>query len=61
MFVVSRKDEMINKTFRFPAELMEKLEKIAARNRISVNALLRQMAEYAIEEMADEKDKDGDI
>jgi hypothetical protein len=41
--------------------MMEKLEKIAARNRISVNALLRQMAEYAIEEMADEKDKDGHI
>ena len=51
MFVVSRKNEMVNKTFRFPATLLDKLEEIAKRNDISVNSLVMQMAEYALANM----------
>lgn len=41
----------INKTFRFPASLMQKLEKTADENNVSVNELMRQCAEYALEDM----------
>lgn len=51
MFVVKHNREMVNKTFRFPAELLEKLERIAEKNKISVNSLVMQMAEYALENM----------
>lgn len=41
----------INKTFRFPASLMQKLEKVADENNVSVNELMRQCAEYALGDM----------
>jgi predicted HicB family RNase H-like nuclease len=51
MFVVKHNREMINKTFRFPADLLGKLENIAEKNKISVNSLVMQMAEYALANM----------
>jgi predicted HicB family RNase H-like nuclease len=51
MFVVKHNREMVNKTFRFPAELLDKLESIAQKNKISVNSLVMQMAEYALANM----------
>ena len=51
MFVVSKKNEMANKTFRFPTELLARLDVVAKKNNVSVNALLRQMAEYALADM----------
>ena len=51
MFVVKHNQEMVNKTFRFPAELLEKLERIAKKNKISVNSLVMQMVEYALANM----------
>ena len=49
----------INKTFRFPASLMQKLEKTADENDISVNELMRQCAEYALGDL--EHGKDGKL
>ena len=51
MFVVKHNREMVNKTFRFPSELLDKLEHIAEKNKISVNSLVMQMAEYALANM----------
>ncbi len=51
MFVVKRNHEMVNKTFRFPSELLDKLEHIAGKNKISVNSLVMQMTEYALANM----------
>jgi len=51
MFVVKHNQKMINKTFRFPSELLDKLERIAGKNKISVNSLVAQMAEYALANM----------
>ena len=42
---------MVNKTFRFPADLLEKLAHIAEKNKISVNSLVMQMAEYSLANM----------
>lgn len=47
----------INKTFRFPESLMQKLEKTADENDVSVNELMRQCAEYALGDM--ERGEDG--
>ena len=51
MFIVKHNREMVNKTFRFPSELLDKLERIAEKNKISVNSLVMQMAEYALANM----------
>ncbi len=50
MFEV-KKPEMTNKTFRLPTELVERLTKIAQQKGISVNSLVRQCCEYALENL----------
>ena len=55
MFQVRQTEEMINKTFRLPATLLEELTKIAEHEKVSVNNLVRQCCEYAIANMKVEK------
>lgn len=50
MFEV-KKPEMVNKTFRLPAELLDRLAKVAQQKGISVNSLVRQCCEYALENL----------
>ncbi|MBQ9303996.1 toxin-antitoxin system HicB family antitoxin [Butyrivibrio sp.] len=50
MFKVE-KPEYVNKTFRIDKKLLEKLEAIAQKENISVNALVVQCCEYAINDM----------
>lgn len=50
MFKVE-KPEYVNKTFRIDKKLLEKLEAIAQKENISVNALVVQCREYAINDM----------
>lgn len=47
MFKV-KKIEHINKTFRFPVELVRKLELIAQSKGVSLNNLVIQCCEYAL-------------
>lgn len=47
MFKVE-KEEMINKTFRLPKNLVETLSEIAQKKRVSLNNLVKQCCEYAI-------------
>lgn len=55
MFEV-KKEEYINKTFRLKKSLVEKLEKVAFKNSVSLNELISQCCNYAIENMKLEND-----
>lgn len=46
-----KKTEYINKTFRMPTELVQELEKLAQNNNISLNNLVVQCCEYAIDNL----------
>jgi predicted HicB family RNase H-like nuclease len=43
-----KKPEYVNKTFRLSAELIKKLESIAQTKEMSLNAIVAQCCEYAI-------------
>ena len=55
MFKVRHTEEMVNKTFRLPAPLLEKLAQVAESEKISMNNLVRQCCEYALGNMKKEK------
>ena len=55
MFEV-KKEEYINKTFRLKKSLVEKLEKVAFENSVSLNELISQCCNYAIENMKSKND-----
>ena len=55
MFQVRQTEEMINKTFRLPASLLDELAKVAEHEKVSVNNLVRQCCEYALANMKAEK------
>ena len=43
-----KKPEHINKTFRMPVELVQKLEVLAQEKQVSLNNLIVQCCEYAL-------------
>lgn len=45
------KPEMINKTFRLPAKLIQELQTVAQDKGVSLNNLIRQCCEYALKEL----------
>lgn len=45
------KPEMVNKTFRLPAELVERLQTVAQNQGVSLNNLVKQCCEYALENL----------
>jgi hypothetical protein len=49
------KVEMINKTFRLPASLVQEMQKIAQEKGISLNNLIKQCCEYALKNLKDIK------
>lgn len=55
MFKVE-KAEFVNKTFRVEKSLLERLESIAQREKVSLNALVVQCCEYALDHMEDTQD-----
>ena len=50
MFVV-KKNESSNKTIRMPADLIERLEKVAEEKDVSFSRLVIQCCEYALSHM----------
>lgn len=52
-----KKPEMANKTFRLPVELIKKLETVAQEKSVSMNNLVLQCCEYALDNLKDEKEK----
>ena len=49
--------EMVNKTFRLPAELVERLQSVAQNQGVSLNNLVRQCCEYALNNLEIEENK----
>ncbi len=56
MFKIRHTEESINKTFRFPLKLVDKMSEIAQSENVSLNNFVIQCCEYAIEHL----DKDDE-
>lgn len=56
MFKVE-KNEMINKTFRLPLELIERLSVVAQNKGVSLNNLVKQCCEYALKHLDKDDEK----
>ncbi len=54
-----KKTEHINKTFRLPVNLVEKMESLAQSRGVSLNNLIVQCCEYALDNL-DHSDNEGD-
>ena len=52
-----KKNEYINKTFRMPLELVNRMEIIAQEKRVSLNNLVTQCCEYALDNIETEEDR----
>ncbi|MBQ9120621.1 MAG: toxin-antitoxin system HicB family antitoxin [Lachnospiraceae bacterium] len=52
-----KKQEYANRTFRLPVELLEELSKLAAEKNISLNQLIVQCCEFAIENIDEESEE----
>lgn len=50
-----KKTEHVNKTFRMPQELVRKMEILAQNKQISLNNLVVQCCEYALENLNEDK------
>lgn len=50
-----KKPEMANKTFRLPVELIKRLETVAQQKGVSMNNLVLQCCEYALDNLKDEE------
>ena len=46
-----RKEEKVTKTFRIPKKLVDKLERVAQKEDVSVNNLVVQCCEYALKDL----------
>ena len=52
-----KKPEMANKTFRLPVELIKRLETVAQQNGVSMNNLVLQCCEYALDNLKESEDE----
>lgn len=53
MFKVKR-EEYINKTFRMPTELVKRLQDVAQNQGVSLNKLVVQCCEYALDNLTED-------
>ncbi len=51
-------DEYVTKTFRLPKEFVEELEKLAFENNLSLNQLVIQCLNYALDNLDTEENED---
>ena len=57
MLKIPKGYDTISKTFRLPIDLVEEMETLAAKNKISLNKLVTQCLQYAMDNI-DTSDKD---
>ena len=57
MFKIRHTEETVNRTFRFPETLIDRMSVIAQNENVSLNSLVIQCCEYAIENMAKTEEK----
>ena len=55
MFKIQKGYDSESKTFRLPIELIERLEVLAAQNKISLNQLVIQSLNYAVDNLETEE------
>ncbi len=55
MFKIQKGYDTVSKTFRLPVNLTEQLENLAYKNNLSLNQLVVQCLNYAIENLDDEQ------
>lgn len=55
MFKVE-KTEMVNKTFRLPSDLIERLSCVAQNKGVSLNNLVKQCCEYALNHLENDEE-----
>lgn len=55
MFEV-QKEEYINKTFRMPVDLVNELEKLAQKEKVSLNNLIVQCCKYSLSNLKNTDD-----
>ena len=60
MFKVRHTEETINKTFRFPKNLLEKMSNVAQQENVSLNSFVVQCCEYAMENIQHSDNKETD-
>jgi len=51
-------DKYVNKTFRLPVGIVERLEKLSGEYNLSVNKIVIQCIEYALNDMKPQNDED---
>jgi predicted HicB family RNase H-like nuclease len=56
MFVVQMRELQVNKTIRVPISWLERVEIEAKNNGVSLNELIRQAVEYALNDMRSNND-----
>jgi len=54
MFKIQKGYDSENKSFRLPIELIERLETLAAQNKLSLNQLVIQCLKYAVDNLEGE-------
>ena len=59
MFQIRKGYDSESKTFRLPIELIEKLDKLAAENKLSLNQLVIQCLEYAVDNIEVDSEKNN--
>ena len=56
MFKIQKGYDSESKTFRLPTELIERMDILASKNKISLNKLVIQCLNYAIDNLEDNED-----
>lgn len=56
-----KKQEYVNRTFRISKELAERLSRTAQQENISVNELVVQSCEFALDNLAEQQNEDSTI
>ena len=57
MFKIQKGYDSESKTFRLPVELIKRLEFLAAQNKLSLNQLVIQCLNYALDNLENDKQK----
>jgi predicted HicB family RNase H-like nuclease len=59
MFKIQKGYDTTSKTFRLPNQMVEQLEALAYKNNLSLNQLVVQCLNYAMDNLDDESDVDS--
>lgn len=60
MFRLKPGSETVNKTFRLPADVAERLEQLAYDNNLSLNAVIVQCLQYALDNVEETPKAEAD-